>query len=153
MKITTIKFASNADKDQTVIEWLEGNQSGGEDTRVIKSFEQPTDDFKDALQNLKPHFLEILEMDAPYGHTITMTSVSISHRGEAKIYTLQGRKALISANAPITLRTPPKPSFLEGELTDITPLTREALSALEKLEKEAIAYCEGRRFLQGELPL
>jgi len=147
MQITKIKFSGM----KIEIVWSEEGHRATID-HSLSSFDVPHPDFVSAFTAFKPLVLDLLELDAAYGHDFRVTGVSVNYeeKDSRKGLVVTSQKKLAGTNAPLVLNTPHlrEPTsdkdegtgFYSGDLGD----------ALTRLLGEAVRFIAGHR-AQGNL--
>ena len=99
----------------------------------------------DALRELLPHAVDLLELPDDYERGAKISGLSISYVGDAEDMgvVMTGQKTLSSCSAPFVFNTP----FMMAEENDADQpsLGRAAAVALENVIDEAWKYVEGKR--------
>ena len=111
---------------------------------ALRSYDQPLQEFTDAMQALVPHVVKLLELPEKYGESMRVSGVSISYTKEdRKGAVITCLKQVAGANAPLVLNTPYLP---EMDLDDPNPsMPTDMLAAIEALEAQAARYVDGER--------
>lgn len=124
---------------------------GAMDKAEVESADQPTSGFQDALQALRPHVCELLEVPAAWGHAMTIRGVTISWASDANSKPVWGAvvtclRKLADANAPLVINTPHLPSSAySGDEGNEPVLPAELADAIQALVVHAWAYVDGER--------
>ncbi len=121
---------------------------------VLRSDEEPIEDFKRALEDLREFVVEICELGNVSLEKIDVTGVSFSWSGEEEAMgaTIIAQRSLQYSNAPLNLVTPHKIENISGNIDPLQEMNPEMKDALEELIAQAKNYIDGdRRFKQLEL--
>lgn len=116
----------------------------------ITSAEDPEPEFLTALDALKVHVLDVLELPESYGEGLRITGVSLSYDAEDRMgVVVTCLKDLDGTNAPLVLNTPylPEPNF---DQPDQPAMNDEFVEAIDEVKKWAKRFTEGKR-AQAEL--
>jgi hypothetical protein len=107
----------------------------------------PAPGFVKAIDDLRPHVVEICELPKDYVSGLTVTGVTYTYAGDADIMaaTIIAKKTLNSSNSPLLLNTPHKPSDADEKGAGSPVLSSACVKILKKLQKEAIEYINGKR--------
>lgn len=154
MKDVTINKVSVKKDGKIIIEYeLARDDDKGNDENVIRSYDQPYPEFYDAIRALVADVLACIESkDDPDLYTVTGVTMKQVDMGEYNALgaVIVAKKKLQYCAAPLNIVTPWKVSEV-GEHGDAACcLTRECLSHLDDLAREAIRYVHGER-MQGDL--
>lgn len=134
---------------------IKGHNENGQEIKesfVFKSYDEPVQKFKDALQGLCPHLTEYCELPANYASRIKVRGVSITHGDHEdgrKIpgLIITGVMQYKKSHGVLVLNTPFKQSeFLtEAGGDESKLLSDECIEVLETLFAEAERYIIGER--------
>lgn len=99
------------------------------------------------MEALAPSIALICELPDKYAESITVTSVSISHKEGNWGATITGLKTLEKYNSPLVINTPhlPVESYSENNPNDENILPDETIDLLKVLFKEAEEFIKGKR--------
>lgn len=128
------------------------NNRGNVDVMSIKTKDAPRPEFHTALQALKPHLLEILELPEGYGKSMKMTGLSIAIKGDVTNVILKAKKTLQNTASCCNLITPKKPLGANEESAGDDVMSDEAVDAINLMIAEAKLFINGERN-QAELNL
>lgn len=150
MHIRSVKVS----QDTILISYDQANQNnrGETDVITIKTQDEPRKEFHTALQALKPHLLEILELPTGYGSGLKITSVSLATKADVTSAIIKGKKVLQNSNTPFNIITPLKPMNAGEESAGDNLLTDECRDAINEMIAEAKLFVKGER-AQGLLAL
>lgn len=147
---TKIKYSAKESK--TTLSWRETTKNGFDEHSLV-CCDLPRPELVEALDKLRTHVAEILELPAQYLADASVTSVSLSYSGDDGVMgaTITTLKPLANSNAPFVLNTPHKtaePISAGGDPSIC--LSFEAVAAIKVLCAEADLYVNGDR-AQGDL--
>jgi hypothetical protein len=147
MKIHKVRYSSKAG---VTIDYEAENQSkpGTTDHITLCSQEPAREEFEKALEALKPHLLEMLELPEGYGSGLTVSGATFTHKNEAVKVVIVGKKVLSGTNSPFNIITPAKPMIVKEESASDDLVTDECREALNNLIAEAKLYAKGERLQQ-----
>ena len=154
MKDVTVNKVSVKKDGKIVIAYeLARADDKGTDENVIGSYDQALPEFYDAVKALVPDLLACIESkDDADLYTVTGVTMKQVDMGDYNALgaVIVAQKKLAYCKAPLNIVTPWKVSEV-GEHGDTDCcLTRECLSHLDDLAREATRYVHGER-LQGDL--
>jgi hypothetical protein len=154
MNDITVNKVSVKKDGKIVVEYaLARDDDRGTDENVIGSYDQALPEFYDAVKALVPDMLAWIEAkDDPDLYTVTGVTMKQIDMGDYSALgaVIVAQKKLAYCKAPLNIVTPWKVSEV-GEHGDADCcLTRECLSHLDDLAREATRYVHGER-LQGDL--
>lgn len=137
-----------------VIDYDNQNPNNRENTDVmsIKTKDAPRPEFHTALQGLKEHLLEILELSDGYGKSMKMTGLSLSTKADVTSVILKAKKTLQNTASCFNLITPKKPMEAGEESAGDDVMSKEAVDAINQMIAEAKMFVKGERN-QGMLAL
>lgn len=144
MLFTKIKWDGN----KVELKW-ETNPNDDTVTHELTSYDPPEPEFEEALQELIPDVLALLELPEGYGEDMDVTGLSISYSGDSDrmgvVVTCQ--KELTDANSPLVLNTP---HMKEEDPEDPNPgqMTRRMKKRVEGVQGRASRYVNGFRSQQ-----
>lgn len=105
--------------------------------------------FWQALENLVPHAMEVLELDEGYGENVRCTGLSISYADDedsTRTVVLTLQKDLAETNSPFVFNTPAKPcNPYGGGEDDFNCLPEKMVKAIDAVIDQARAYLGGER--------
>lgn len=146
MNFTKIHFKSG--DPELALDWEETTVEGHHEKYQYKGDAPPLPSLPAALEALKPHFLEIMELDEEYGEGMNVLGVTLNWKKDKET----GEKSIKSA----TISVKKKLQELTNDVVPISsPHTESGLSdackaAIDALCGEAERYLDGER-AQGEL--
>lgn len=150
------KFTKLAVKKSGVLLQIEENIDENNTKDVaIRSAENPHEDFTNALAGIIPLVRHILELPDGYAtKTLNIGSVAFSYSKDKEIkgVVISGWINLDTTNSPFFFNTPYLPYAGPNEESTVPVVPDFGVEALNLLEKEAVAYMEGKR-AQLSLPL
>jgi len=150
MRLTKIKII----KDMVSINWETPVKGGRMIKNTIESPDDPKPDFAKAIKALKPHLIQMCEVESLPSKLITVTGASLSYKGDNDIMNvvITGNKTHVNSGGCLNLNSPNKPAVsTTGDPTDAANLLDEkCVEKIETLIDEAKAYIKGER-LQMEL--
>lgn len=136
-----IKFVSDSEERSTHMETEISADTGA------------SPDFVSAMKALKPHFLEILDLDEEYGADLEVHTLSFQHRDDRWSVVMSGSKKVAAAKGPFNPSTPrlaqPKDNDGYGKVGIVSRDLEEKILAVIK---QADAFRQGER-AQQELEL
>lgn len=137
-------------KDRIRIDYLlpTGDLDWKECSQTDKA-EDLTSEFHQALKDLVPHAMQVLELDKDYGENTRVTGVSISYADDdnaTMTVTLTLQKELTETNSPFVFNTPAKPcNPYSGGTDDSNCLSANMVKAIHVVLDETRAYLGGER--------
>lgn len=149
MRFTKIKFNGF----QVQLTWIEKKGSSGEVESTLKSYERPDPELGNAMRAFVPIVFDLLDLlRGDWEVDFLVTGLSINEEDDGrKGLVITCLKKLEKANAPLVLNTPHLREPVEDEEFERTGyFTDGMLEALERAEKAARGYVEGKRE-QGDL--
>jgi hypothetical protein len=112
-------------------------------THDLSSFDEPLQEFKDALQALADHVIDVCELPDEWVEGLTVIGVSFSENDTQGLgIVVTATKKLTQANAPLVLNTPHMSA--EGS-AGMSRLSTRTLDLIDTLEAEARRYHVGER--------
>lgn len=109
----------------------------------------PRPEFKEALQGLNVHVVDLCELPGSYTSRIKVTGVTFSYGGEAEVMgaTITSQMKLSNSNCDLNLNTPHKASgsYNEYEVAPELLLTDDCIDALDHLCDEIELYVQSER--------
>jgi len=147
IRISKIKY----DGKETEVHYIEWSGETGIDTKetVFKSLDMPHSDFINALEDLTPELLFLLELPDEYAGNMNTRGISL---GQGAVITAV-KKFPDLGNKALCLNTP----YLEFEANckeGIIGLPKRTELMIKKVEGEAKLFMEGKRKnMQGKLQL
>lgn len=138
------------DREVVTIKIEEPDQTGGYTSHTIECKDAPHPDLRNALQDMSQHLKEHAEFPSTW--IVSIISATVTHTNEVQGLVLTGRRDLENCNAPLIVNTPhyTRESYNEDDDSDIGIFSESCGEALDALEKEALAYVDGKR-QQAEL--
>lgn len=146
-KVVTLKFTT------------EDNDTKGTHHHEVIGEARPHPDFTAALQAFKPFAAQLLDLDDSYLATARVVSVSVSRKGDARGATIHLTRPCSKTTAPFNIHTPHVKELVDtgaDEDEGAEPENPVGVwlpgmdEALDELEREAVAYVNGKRE-QGDL--
>lgn len=119
-------------------------------THESKFDEDPTPEFKDAMDDLRDHLIEWIEItDGLSTSKVTIRGVSFSDSNGIMGACITGLISLTDSNSPLCINTPHKSEmpYSEGG-DDSVCLTSRCTDALKKVMDQCKAYLDGKRAQQ-----
>jgi len=145
-RITKVKYDTN----KVVIKYQTVRPDGEPDEYEVKCGDLPHADFMGALKALVPHAGQITELILDNSE---VRGVSFSYTNDVMGACITVLKKLETTPGPLIINTPHLPSEPYNPDQDPTKallLSDKCVEALEKLQREALAYLDGKR-AQGSL--
>lgn len=140
------------DKDGKIhIEYSRLTPAGSWDELMFRSSDEPRPEFKEALDALAVHVVEMCEMPEfdHEDHKYTIRNVSFSYGGENEVMgvTITALRSLDGSNSPLVLNTPHfiAEPYNEGGDDSMGILSSYCNAALKTLKAEAQLYLDGHR--------
>jgi hypothetical protein len=146
MNFTKIHY--NQGDPKLTLKWIEQLASGNSEDHGVETDDPPLPSLHAALQALKPHFLQIMELDEDYGEGMDVLGVTLKWKVDSET----GDRRIKSA----TISVKKKLHEITNDVVPIsTPHTESGLSdacrdAIEALCEEAERFVDGDR-AQGDL--
>lgn len=131
MYITKVRIT----KKGVEIHYEECTANGASETQILKSSDKAKPSFYQALGNLKPHFLTLLDLPTEWGKGVVMVGLVATYQ-DGMEFSMIAEKSIVGFEKGVLLRTP-KGMF-----------TGEAKEAFERACAEAEAYVRGERAQQ-----
>jgi len=150
-RICKIKIGKDDFERETVtVKLEEPDQSGGFTSHLIECKDAPHPDLRDALQAMGEYLKEHAEFPSTW--VVSVIGVTVTHTNEVQGVVITGRRDLENCNAPLIINTPhyTRESYNEDDDSDKGIFSSSCGDALDLLEREAIAYIDGKR-AQGDL--
>lgn len=133
-------------KRETIIKYTK-DINGETDNLVLTSGEQPHADLVNAMQAIKPFFLQTLGLPEEYGEGMIISGISFTHnehQGDGCVITAQ--KKIPNCNAPLILNTPHLTAANgEGEEGVNCNMTSDDLDLLNAIRAEGEEFVGGKR--------
>lgn len=133
------------------INYSQPHKSGSRDEYSLTCNDAPRPAFIDALAAMGRHVVDICELPADYSGGLHVNGVTFSYGGDEETMgaTITASKQLTGSTAPLLINTPHKPSepYATGA-DDGNCLSDDAIADLLALQREAVAYIEGKRAQQ-----
>lgn len=127
MYITKVRIT----KKGTEIHYEEYNANGAAETQVLKSEDKAMPSFYKALENLKPHFLTLLDLPEGWGKGMTMVGLVATYK-DGMEFSMMAEKSILGFEKGVLLRTP------------------KGMFSGEAKENLAAVCDEAERFIHGE---
>jgi len=144
-----IKKISYKDKNKSIqIDWEEPNvhDSTIMDEKSLKSSDLARESFHTALDSIKPHLVEVLELPEGYKRDLAVTGISFSQKGSVTSAVISAKKILQHSNSTFNISCPKKPMGTESEgATGEDCFTDEMIAVLKECIAEAVLYVKGER--------
>lgn len=123
------------------------SQNGDMESVVLESKDLPHPDLVSALDAMAEHLLVHAEFPSTWLEQVKIISYTVTHTNEVQGLVITGKKELENCNAPLIINTPhfTRESYNEEDDSDIGIFSFECGQHLDVLEREAIAYFEGKR--------
>lgn len=138
------------DREVVTIKLEEPDLADGFTSHLIECKDAPHPDLRNALQAMGEYLKEHAEFPSTW--VVSVIGVTITHTNEVQGLVITGRRDLEKCNAPLIINTPhyTRESYNEDDDSDIGIFSESCGDALDLLEKETLAYVDGKRS-QGEL--
>lgn len=145
MRLTKIKYLN----ELVIIAWEVPVKGGRTIKNTIESPDDPTPELVEAVAALKPHLIEMCEVEKLPNNLIYTTGVSLSYKGDNDTMNavLTGVKTHANSGGCLILNSPNKPSEnTTGEDTASANLLSEpCVERIEQLIVHAKEYINGKR--------
>jgi len=135
------------------LEWKHEVKGGSGSSFTLDSGDDPKPEFKKALSALKPHLIELCEVEPLDKKLIKVSGISLSYKGDNDIMSvvITGQKSHKNSGGCLNLNSPVKAAEIAGEATaEENLLSEKCVKAVQMLIIEAEKYIKGER-LQAEL--
>ena len=146
-KIIVIESVSRT-RRHIVIEYTQGDE-----TRSVKSNENPLPEFNAALDALMPLLTRIIEVDDAYNTNLKISGITMGTLRDVRTVRIHAKKGLALCGKMLSLDTPPvllSTPTTEGGITE--PIETNEAELIEAALEEAKRYVLGER-AQGTLDL
>jgi len=142
---TKIKW--DAKESKVLLRWEEQRLGGREVVKhELESKDKPEPEFFKALEDLRQHALDLMELPTSYGTGFTVSGVSINHEeGDGRVgMVVTCLKAIEQANSPMVLNTPHLRELIDED-TDVGFIPSDMLGVLQRLIGRAERFLDGHR--------
>jgi hypothetical protein len=145
-RICKIKISKDdIGREQVTIKMEEPDMTGDFTQHLIECKDAPHSDLRNALQSMGDH----MKVNAEFPSTwdVSIIGVTITHTNGVQGLVITGRRDLRHCNAPLIINTPhyTRESYNEDDESDMGIFSSSCGDALDTLEREAIAYVDGKR--------
>jgi hypothetical protein len=150
-RICKIKIGKDdLEREMVTIKLEEPDQTGGFTNHLIECKDAPHPDLRTALQAMGDYLKEHAEFPSTWD--VSIIGVTITHTNDVQGVVITGRRDLKNCNAPLIINTPhyTREPYNEDDESDKAIFSGACGNAIDALEKEAIAFVDGKR-AQGDL--
>jgi len=144
VRVSKVKYDHKAGSVQIEYDQIQSN--GTDDIKVVlKSFDEPLQEFKDALNKLAPFVEKICQLPEGYCSQAEIRGVSFSNSNDIMGAVITALVPLDTAYSPVCINTPHLPSGQYNEGGEAPELPRECVIILNQLIEECEKYINGER--------
>lgn len=147
-RVCKVKIGKDSIGREMVTIKIEQPDQVGDFTAILMECRDiPHPDLRKALENMGDHLIEHCEFPSTWRHDIAVIGVTITHTNDIQGLVITGKKELKYCNAPLIINSPhyTREPYNEDDDSDMAIFTGECGDHLDTLEKEALAYVDGKR--------
>lgn len=150
-RLCKIKIGKNEfEREVVTIKMEEPDRNGEFTAHLIECKDTPHPDLRAALAAMAEHLISNAEFPSTWEPQIDVISVTITHTNNVQGIVITGKKELENCNAPLIVNTPhyTREPYNEDDESDKGIFSTACGFAIDALEKEVIAYVDGKRAQQ-----